>query len=335
MKNKMLATLILILVIVFGAISFGQETISVEVNYGQESTQDNLVSLKVISNTNLSKYYIQFSTDNQNWYGYDFSKNSWLKDYVSKYSEFYPNFNVGTSKGAKTVYVRALKDGKVLWNKSSVNLTPYGQEPVIENQINKSLVENYSNSNTYGRGTIENPYVVAPGSEVMRLNASESDYFSISYDGNTWSKYEKINNGMINKRLRLLSNGVVIPVYVKSVNEFGVESSVRIIYYVVDIMAPTCSVSTPYNSYLAIGGNCELILNCSDDFSDYVSYSITMTYEGYSKYLSGKTNIYEKGISTTQKITLENLPNGIIETKVIFTDKVGNETIRNFQIVSY
>lgn len=82
-----------------------------EIDYGKSITQQNLVTLvvKILNNSvDKSSLRLQFSTDNNTWWGYDASKGQWIREFMGEYSSYLPNFNLGNTSGLKTVYLKVV-----------------------------------------------------------------------------------------------------------------------------------------------------------------------------------------------------------------------------------
>lgn len=332
--KKLVIILISIFVLTTLNFAYCEESLGLEINYGAATTQDSQVTLKVIAPGDLSKYYFQFSLDKQNWYGYDSEKKSWTKDYVSQYKEFYPDYYIGNKKGPIKIYVRGILGDDIITSYKSINLIPVGNGPEISKQISISE-SSYSDISIYGSGTKSSPYVVASGNERLYLEVDNAKYFSISYDGDSWSNYEQVFNNKINKKIRSLEMNTITPVYVKSIDEYGIVSEIKIVYFLIDNEAPNGDITTQYNNFLAIGGVCPIEIIAGDNLSDFVEYRIKLTYGEDIKYFRGRISIHQNGLLTSQAINLSNLPEGNISGNIVFTDKVGNQMSKKFSIVSY
>ncbi|MTI70169.1 MAG: hypothetical protein FH751_07960 [Firmicutes bacterium] len=301
--------------------------IELSVNYGQDLTKENTVilGLNVDEEVNKKDLKVQFSIDKENWKGYNNKKDIWKFGISSEYQPYYPKFNIGTVAGKRNIYVKVTDSkGRIGYGKTSIVYSPISNDPKIDNIYNLTKGS--------GNGTKTDPYIVNDKNIRIKINTINSKKVSYSVNGKEWSSWRRINGNTTN--LNIVLDKTNSKVFLKTKNEYGVESTSKLINYIIDESSPALDVVTKYNSFIATNGVVKFDIATNDDKSKYVDFNIMIDLNGNLVKKSGRVKNYIKDKLTYKEITIKGLPDGVFNTKIVAKDSAGNENIKYIKIKS-
>ncbi|MTI65416.1 MAG: hypothetical protein FH753_02320 [Firmicutes bacterium] len=331
MKNlkNIFIVLFMVLILMKTVSATEKENIPIEltVNYGQDLTNDNTVilGLNVDEEVKKNDLKVQFSIDNKNWKGYDSKKDIWKFGISSKYQHYYPKFNIGTVAGNRDIYVKVTDSkGRVGYGKTNIVYSPEKNNPRIDS------INNLTKGS--GRGTETDPYIVNDKNIRIKINTINAKKVSYSANGKEWSNWKRINGNTTN--LNIVLGKINSKVFLKTKNEYGVESTSKRINYIIDKKSPKLDISTKYNSFIATNGVVKFDIATKDDKSKFVDFNIIINLNGNLVKKSGRVINYIKDKLTYKEITIKGLPKGVFNTKVEVIDSAGNKNIKYIKIKS-
>jgi len=321
--------------------SNGSIKISLEVDYGNTITQFETVILglhledKHIDTSNIK---VEFSTDRVNWRGFDSNSGRWIGGHRGDYQPFYNGFNVGSTSGKKTIYVRIFDakgnsgeaSSEILYSPSRIN--PSVDDPVSissysTDSMNKTGIKN-------GSGTIENPYLIAGSSTRVMLKTVNSHEVSYSLDGKVWSEWSTVNNNNIDLPISFTNQEGIKVMHVKTRNQFGIESETKTLYYLLDTSNPTMEVRTKYHDLIAVDGTITFDVEFYDRLSNYIDFIIEIFVNDKVVFKNGRVGLYVEGKATASEISINGLPEGNFKGIIKAKDEAGNSTTKNIIIYS-
>lgn len=315
---------------------------ALNIDYGRATTQSSYVTLNLNvtgQGVDLNSLRVQFSLDNQNWSGYNLLTQKWESGFFGGYQSFYSGFYIGTDSGLKTVYVKVLDTyGNVGSASAKINFSSEAKNPYVMNPQSLEL-NNFQGPLARagiknGSGSLYDPYIISDNN--TRLVSKMPNVTEISYHmyGDVWSSWHRIANEQAD--IPIVFNNVegLKEVRLKSKNEHGVEGDAEIIYYLLDYTNPTVGLYTKYHSFTAVDGRLQFDLEVDDNASNILDFEVEVSAGGSSVVKRGKIEKYNEDKPTTISITLDGLPEGILNLKATVTDEAGNKGTRQVSVNS-
>jgi hypothetical protein len=330
-----------------------------EINYGDDLTTNRDVVLKLIAadnQTNSEELKVQFVintyikdkvtgkltkvNDETSSNAYAFENENWTTNKYGDYRRFYSGFDLGPNKGLKIITVRVMDKAMNVTEISEEitydtkdNVTPIINKPPVDNNISDNLKENngkYDESS----GT----YLTSSNIVVVELDVVNATDVSYSYDGMSWSPWEAITGDKFKRKITLIGDNGIKTIYIKTKNEFDVESENQILYYTLDMTAPVINITTENGAYIAADGKIQLNIEITDNVSKSNYYKIyvenkdgaTVQINGGKSELTGKTESKNDII----KEAISGLESGFLIITVEVQDQLGNKTIKTLKIWS-
>lgn len=256
--------------------------IKLNINNGSSQTFTNLIDLEITGQDNLTapeNIKMRVSLDGTNWQIYNSASKTWSASTSwGSYAAVSENFNLGSTGGQKYIYVQ-LKDpsgnisnatGTVFYVTSAVTPATTTAAPVVNGTWGINLNGTYLSID----GSV---MLVLQGNSVSLslTGISNSSELLTSFNGVDWSPPDKIptSTTTFTKNLSFSDQGKRA-VFVKLRNEFGVDSSVLVRYYLIDYTPPTLEVKTVSGATLTSGGSMNLLVKAKDNVSTKLAYRI-------------------------------------------------------------
>jgi len=315
--------------------------VSLQIDYGNTITQFETVTLsldigdKSLDSNNIK---VEFSLDKENWRGFNTNSRRWIGGHKGDFQPFYSDFNIGNVGGNKTIYVRVSDNkGNIGVTSSNILYSPNKLNPSIENTIS---ISDYSSENLSGdeigngSGTRENPYLITKNSTRVMLKTINSHEVSYSFNGEGWSDWSQINSNKIDLPINFIGQEGLKNLYVKTRNQFGIESEVLCIYYLLDTSNPIIEVRTKYHDLIAVDGGITFDVEFYDRLSNYIDFTIEIFVNDKVIFKNGRVGIYVEGKATASEIVIQGLPEGNFRGVIKAKDEAGNSTSRNITIYS-
>ena len=322
--------------------SYNTMVVSLNIDYGRASTQDNYVTLNLnVSGQNVDSdsLKVQFSSDNKNWKGYNLITQKWEDGLWGVYQSYYSGFYIGTGEGLKTVYAKVMdSSGNTGLANAKINYSPYVKDPHIVNPQSTEL-GNPSGSLSdagikSGSGSLYDPYITSKNN--TRLISKMPNVAEICYytDQGSWSPWFQVASEQAN--IPIVFNNVegLKEVRLRTKNKYGVEGDTEIIYYLLDYTNPTVNLHTDYHSFIAVDGKLQFDLEVNDNLAGTLDLEVEVLTGGSVSGIKGKIAKYEEDKPTITSIMIDGLPEGSFNLKATVTDEAGNKGIKQIYVNS-
>ncbi len=313
--------------------------VNFQIDYGRIVTEYNTVTLCLDikdSEDNLRNVTVEFSLDNITWKGYDVEQDKWIDNHKSIYQPYYPSFPIGDTEGLKTIYVRIIDgEGDVKYYSSKISYSPDRVRPVINAPITVNSQDKLStdsdNGITNGNGTEINPYIIKNNQTRLVLDAPNASRTKYSIDGTNWSEWLKVDDEKIDIPITFDSNEGRKMIFILARNQYGIDSSIKKIYYLLDTTSPHIDVPNDKN-LIAINNNLSFEFGLNDNIIGEIDFKIEMFINGSLVSKKGKIKQYFDNKLTITSVNINGLPIGIYKAKIIANDQAGNISTKSFII---
>jgi len=304
---------------------------SFEINYGDATTTERYVDLKLVASPAKETYgplKVQFTLDGVR---KGFVNGVWQDGVYGDYAKYYPAFDLGNAYGVRTIYV-TVRD---LINKTAVSVKEINRITVESATPKVEVVPKEDREDEVKNGSIkylDNGFLMTSERLVrLKLKATNAKQAQYSLDSIKWSPWENVVNGYINKNITLNDEpGDVKTVYARTKNEYGKVSGMEVTYYVLDQTAPEIDIQTSNNVNIAVNGNLSLRLEFNDKVSEKIDYKLTFRKDGADV-------ITREGEADNKVSKMENftgLGSGFYSIKVEVYDELGNKDYKTMNIWS-
>jgi len=309
--------------------SIPPEIQSLEINYGDLSTTNRFADIKIIAtddSTHSDKLKVSFLLGGER-YGYNKTTSAWVKNYYGDYMKYYPSFDLGEVYGVKSIYASVKDEAENVATKYSEIF--YGSEEMVVPEI--SEVPRESNDFEFEEKTNNGHILIKNRLVKIKLESADAKYAQYSLDSITWSPWEEVENGYIDKYVTLKDDiGALKTVYTRTKNEYGNISQIKINYYYLDNEAPKLDIQPTNNVNIAVDGNISFRVNISDNVTENIKYKLSLFKNGIEE--SAQEGVAVSNTAIIKHVT--GLSTGFYNVRLWAEDNLENTSYSSFVIWS-
>jgi len=313
-------------------------------NYGEMTVQEAKTDLKLLvyddktsTEDILAKFEVYehkvvdgvYTTSKVGEYGYNSSLGVWEPNKYGAYQKYYPELPLGSNYANKNIVANVLDDKG---NKAvSVDEVVFEKIENIKPEIKQSET-NTEGDQTSGevKYTNEGEILTADRFVLLELKSPVSTESQYSLDSIEWSPWEPTIGGFIRKYVTLDDKpGQLKTVYIRTRNEYKINSDIQVVHYILDQEAPAIKLATTNNINIAVDGNISLRIELQDNVSEVITYEIEALRNGVSEIsISGEA---------TSKVNVEHLTGlqkGFYIINITAKDELNNTSSSSLKIWS-